>query len=1276
VEVGGGQRAPICATLAGVGDDATSVLAPYVPRIAAEWDLERLGQKWVGVDATCCFVDISGFTALSERLARLGRIGSEELTDVLNHVFSRMLGIAYSKGGSLLKFGGDALLLAFTHDDHARLAAESAVAMRSALREARTLPTSVGRVSLRMSVGLHSGIFHFFSVGGSHRELIVAGPAATRTTRMEQAADAGEILVSDATAERLPASAVSSSKGDGRILRWKRVVEGGPGPTMGYPAPAHAVEGSIPLALRARLADQASEAEHRLASIAFVKFQGVDDLLASTGPDATADALDVVVRAIQEAADAESVTFLASDIDADGGKIILATGIPLAQDDDEGRLLRAGRAIVESRLPLPLRIGVNRGHVFQGDIGTDFRRTFTVMGDSVNLAARLMAAASPGNLLATATVLDHSRTHFDTEALEPFMVKGKSEPVQAFRIRAPRGVRTSSSGTLPFRGRDKELRGLLDALQATEDGAGTVCVIEAERGAGKTRLVAEMTAGARSCRILALQGQPNGAGVPYLPLRDPLRQVLGIDAPTRLEAGLQLLTALQASVPEFAPLAPLLAPVVDATLPETPESAAVAPQFVRDRMAELVVTILDRMWPGSVVIVAEDAHWFDDTSSEICNRIAAGIRSHPWFLCATRRPEAGGFDPARCDLRVVLAPIDDDAARALVDSSTPDAPLRPHECDAVVARAGGNPLFLEELLRVVHASDIEALPDSLDGVAMREIDSIPSLARRALRLSSVLGGFLNLTLLTLFLRGEGIDDPNAVLRTLDGQLVHDGDDRLHFRHALIREAAYHSLPFRTRLVLHRRVGELIETRSGDLDDVAPILSMHFLEAQDWERTWHYGRRAAQVARRVHALAEAATHLERAATAAHHLSDVDDGEVAQLLIDLGETWLILGDYDHADRAFRRSALFSRQDPLRRARLAEWRARVRTYQGRYSAAIRQVRTGSVFLDGMWGNVDADRVRAALLAREAEVRNLQGKLSQAITKCEAAIPEAQRVGELPALALALGTRDISLMQLGRVDEATHMGRVLEMYEELDDKVNIAATLACLGSLSYYAARWGEAVDYFARSVETASAAGDLAHAAIAQVNLGEIRVNQGHLAEAEALLVPAQRTLESFRFPDTSAWATVQLGRARVFRGDVDAGIAMVRSAVAAFDDIDTLTLSVESLAILAEVLVFAGQFVDAATTLAQGRALEQTLGETPISALLDRVEVTLAVASGDRLTAIARLDRSLDRARRMSAAFDSVVLTALATRIGVTDGIQGSPDIESDLGIVKLMMLPEQ
>ena len=179
-----------------MGDaQSPSRLGRYVPRIAAEWDIDAPGQSWQTLDATLCLADISDFTRISERLASSGRVGSEELTYVLNRVFEGMLRLVHQRSGSLLKFGGDSLLLLFRGPNHAVHAANAAVEIRTALRTSSLVRTSLGRLRLGMSVGIHSGTVHVFRVGRSHDELLVVGPAASMATAMEQAADAGEIVV-------------------------------------------------------------------------------------------------------------------------------------------------------------------------------------------------------------------------------------------------------------------------------------------------------------------------------------------------------------------------------------------------------------------------------------------------------------------------------------------------------------------------------------------------------------------------------------------------------------------------------------------------------------------------------------------------------------------------------------------------------------------------------------------------------------------------------------------------------------------------------------------------------------------------------------------------------------------------------------------------------------------------------------------------------------------------------------------------------------------------
>ncbi|MDQ1533547.1 MAG: hypothetical protein QOF28_1308, partial [Actinomycetota bacterium] len=512
-----------------------------MPRVASEWDLDTPGAQWREADATLCFVDISGFTNLSERLARRGRIGAEELTEVLNRVFSEMLELAYDRGGALLKFGGDALLMLFDGADHPMQAACAAIEMRAALRAAAEIPTSVGRVRLRMSVGLHSGSVHLFRVGSLHHELVVTGPAATRTTELESAASPGEILVSAETAARLSRDAARQEVGPGRLLRWRSARVAGTGTQARRATGPGVIEQCLPEVLRDHLRTGMTEFEHRFAAVAFVKFQGIDSLMATQGADAVAAALDELATTVQTAAQDEGVAFLATDIDQDGGKFILVSGVPRSQEDDEGRLLRAVRRISDAGTTLPLKIGVHRGHVFAGIVGAPHRAAFTVMGDTVNLAARLMSAAPRGEIYTTPSVLDRSRVLFEVTPIPPFMVKGKAQPVQAYAVGPESGTRSSTTrDESRFTGRTAELALLAESFAQFRLGSGLPVVVVGETGVGKSRLVREAVAAAE-LEAFTVRGEPTGTTTPYSAFREPVRALLSFrrDTPETMAASLR-----------------------------------------------------------------------------------------------------------------------------------------------------------------------------------------------------------------------------------------------------------------------------------------------------------------------------------------------------------------------------------------------------------------------------------------------------------------------------------------------------------------------------------------------------------------------------------------------------------------------------------------------------------------------------------------------------------------------------------------------------------------
>ena len=507
-------------------------LRRHIPELAIEWALQEPDRAWRMVDGSLCFADISGFTALAERLALRGRSGGEELVETLSRVFAAMIEIAHDHGGMLLKFGGDALLLFFDGDDHARRAAGAAVEMRSALRKAAELPSSVGPLRLSMSVGIHSGDTHFFLVGTSHRELIVLGPAATAVVAVESAANSGEILMSAATAAALPQSA-SHPRPDGmHLLRWRR------SPVAAQRRPVAAVDAALIASLFPKqLGDYLStapEPEHRVVCIAFIRFSGTDAFLQQHGPDELAEALQTTVSTVQKHLDAEGVTLLAIDIDRDGGKFFLGSGVPFAHEDDEGVMLRALRRIADAKLPLPLQMGVNRGHAFAAEVGAPTRAAYSAMGDTTNTAARITSKAPAGSIYAHPSVLDQSLTLFDVRAAGPFSFKGKKVPMLVYEVGAEVGPRRREGLEVEtFIGRAGELALLRDAIESLHAGRGAVLSVVGDSGVGKSRLLREAIASLPEDRIVSLRAEPYGANAPFRLARDPLRRLLGVDASDR-----------------------------------------------------------------------------------------------------------------------------------------------------------------------------------------------------------------------------------------------------------------------------------------------------------------------------------------------------------------------------------------------------------------------------------------------------------------------------------------------------------------------------------------------------------------------------------------------------------------------------------------------------------------------------------------------------------------------------------------------------------------------
>lgn len=1242
--------------------DAAERLRPFIAGLVIDWLRETPTERHRVVDGTLAFVDISGFTRLTERLAGKGKIGAEEMSNLLDVTFAALLGVAYDYGAWLVKWGGDAVLLLFEGEQHAERACTAAHAMRRSLREVGRLKTSVGEVTLRMSIGIHSGEFDFYLVGSLHRELVITGPGATQTADMEAAASAGEIVVSRTTAAHLRGRTLGDARGNGLLLARSPAIAA-KSALRTRSLDGVDLESCLPEITRSHLLAGSTDGEHRLATIGFIEFSGVAELSAHGGPEAVADAVDFIMRSCQESAHRHHVTFWETDISADGGKVMLVSGAPRSAGQDDDRMLAVVRDVIDAGGELALRAGINSGRVYAGEFGPPFRRTYSVKGDAVNLAARLMAKAGYGEIYASDIVVSNARTAYATDALEPLVVKGKARPVTAHRVREPLGTDIGTIRVdLPFAGREAELSTLLDALTACRQGSGQVWELSGEAGIGKSRLVAELVTRAEATTVAAVACDQYHSATPYAPFRRMMRRLIGIaENADPAAAGRALMEIVALAAPSLLPFTPLVAAVVDAQVPLTPESDAVEAKFRKAYQEEQTARLLASLVPGTLLLVVEDLHLMDDASVDLLRHLGTLAIDRPWLVVMTTRNREAldGLDAHRLELEA----LPDDVIDVVVKLATDDFPLPPHELAAVSRRAGGNPLFVQELLEATRRDgNVSALPDSIEGLMAVQIDRLQPHERRILRIAAVLGARVDPQVLNELLRLEDIEI-ESVQSVLTEFLEPDGDS-LRFRHTLARDAAYEGLPFSRRQLLHGLAGQVIEQLAGDQrDNAADLLSLHFMQARNFERAWRYARVAGDRARDIHAQVAAAEFYERALDAAKRL-ETPKAELAIIAEALADARYKLGEFSRAAIAYRTARSVAAND-LDCARLYYKSSLVSDRAGQLGSALRWLTKAQRLLGGTTGalaapTVDRDAIRllAECRAQYGLIRHWQGRDVAAIAALREAVLLAERTDADDALATALVWLDNCQMTLGGSGNGDDASRALSIWRRIGNRPwEEARTLNQLGIRAYFNGRWDLAVDYYRQSKEACDRAGDQFTAAVELGNMAEVLADQGRLDEAEPLLHDAQRVWRAAVAPSFVAFGKSQLGRLAARSGRFDEALELLQSArddyVADGEQAELL----ETDARIAEALLLQGSFAAALAAadeaMARASSGSAVLPQIP---LLQRVRGLALAGIGDRNGAQAALEASLVSARERHASHE------IAWTLRALNGLRGTSGLE--------------
>lgn len=928
-----------------------------------------------------------------------------------------------------------------------------------------------------------------------------------------------------------------------------------------------------------------------------------------------------------------------------GDEIMALFGAPVTHEKDPERALLAALEMIEAlaefntqrSLSLGMHFGINTGRVVAGLVGSVARQEYSVMGDAVNLAARLKDAAKRGQILVGPDTHRLTSHLFRFESFEPIRLKGKSEPVRPYRLTAVKydpdertGGRKETSPAPPLVGRNDELTLLKKCVDDLIGGKGGIVAVVGEAGLGKTRLVEELRTyrsgdGLRPS-LLWLEGRTLSfvRTIGYRPFQEMLRQYAGIGEEEGESSAWRRLERAVSDLfhDETAEILPYLAGLLSMEVrdPYLERVRYLDGEGMKHRVFLACRRFFSKLAElNPLILLLEDLHWVDESSALLLEHLLPLVESSRLLIVGTARPERG--TPA-AGLRhfalnnyadhfteIRLAPLPATYCGQMVENLLEGKYIPASLREMILRRGEGNPFFLEEIVNVLvrppgrtsERADSRALdtvemeafviPHTIQGVVMARVDQLDEEVRDVLKTASVIGrSFLYQVLAAVLRADRGLDRRLADLESADliRRNPRSSDGEYVFKHALAQQVTYESILLQERRQLHARVGEALEKIFADRpEELYSLLAKHFAQAEQWDKAREYLLKAGDQALFIAADAEALAHYGQAmdAYARGSGAEWDPLHRASLERKMGEALFRRGEHMRAAEYLHRS-LAGLGSPLPVSR-----------RGVKSAIAAEL--GKQLLRRLLPRILFKRPGASVspeVEEELRIYEVIGWID-AFSDYEhlflvalRALNVSEKNGYAYGIAkgfTALGT----ISDLGPVFKLARLyhGRSLAIAEEIDHPGALGLARTGMAFHEICRADWDKAVRFGLSAADVHNRTGDLHGWGYASYMAAVALAYRGDLEDAFRMCNEIARLGREGADRQVETWGLATAGFALRLADRIDEAVPMLREALASANAIDDHVVRIWSQAELARCHVRLGDSDGALKAIEESRAI---------------------------------------------------------------------------------------